>query len=658
MVVSLYQKVMSRVSIPAFLLLLSCAHSLLAADDVQLTLKLTRETRLYQMGETIEFEISYTSETEHKYLITRVQPIPEFRSVELHLVPLDGFWDLDALRQCVGSGGSYLSGGPQYLSSKPIQARVDLQRWYHLQKPGHYALTVTSREVWQPKSTEEGGGQDYVTLDSNPVEFDVLPADPSWQAEEMTRILSELDNAKVAGEQDHAQYQLALLDTPESVLKLVELFLSNAYPEKYEYENALRSSSRTDLIIPTLEKALSDPQISPIGITQLLADLQVRRQLGLPRILQDNSQARAQCEERRKLHDEYLAKDDALLLERIRRVSGPRQTEAIYEAWFNAETGEPQDSRSRTLSQLRLEALNVARNLQPAQQTQLLIFLWKALPHEQLLPLIHALAPAGTIEAFRLWCEGWPDECAEAILSDVFKPGTQISTPVVLMISEREHPDLDSLLKDALTDTAMLQESASSVRIAAVVLRAGSRNLLSAADNVLTESNGTKRFNCQVQGYLLGYLFRVAPRHAQSRLAETLQNEKCGNQLFHILNLVRPSEEIVPVALNALNSSDMAIAGNAALFLGERGPAAVEDALWQRLDALWNLWHDKAAELRNNSPQLSVQREPGLLEQSLASALAHATNWKLSSAEQDRLRSGCLTEQCQRIAEGKLRLGL
>ena len=92
--------------------------------------------------------------------------------------------------------------------------------------------------------------------------------------------------------------------------------------------------------------------------------------------------------------------------------------------------------------------------------------------------------------------------------------------------------------------------------------------------------------------------------------------------------------------------------------VADRPLVNIQADVWQRLDALWNLWHDQAAELRNNLSQPGVQREPGLLEQSLASALAHATNWKLSSAEQDRLRSGCLTEQCQRIAEGKMRLGL
>jgi len=652
---------MSRVPILGFLISLTCAQGLLASNpnDVNFSLQLTRDTRLYHLGEPVEFEISYASESEHKYMVSAGRPSPELRSVTLRLSPSETALDLDVLRQCAGFAGSHLSSGPQYLSLKPISVRADLQDWYRFQKPGHYSLTATSVEVWRAKSIDEGGGQEYLTLESNSVEFDILPTDPSWEAEELGKILHDLEGASVPGVLSRAQYRLALLDTPESVQKSIDLFLSKAYPEKYAYFNTLSSSFRIDLIIPALEKALSNPDVSPSGVLELLSDLQVRKQLGFPQILQGDERARAQCEERSKLREEYLAKDNALLLARIARSSGPLQSESIYEVWRNAENGAANGgSTPQSLTQLRLTALSVAENLHPDQQTQLLITLWKNLPHEQLLPLIHDLAPEGTIDAFRLWCEGWPGECSEAILSGALKPGTRISTPVVLLTSESEHPELDPVLNAALTNPAMLQDSLESVRTAAVVLRAGSRELLPAVDNVLTQSNASKRFNCQVQGYFLGYLFRVAPEHAQSRMGESLQDEKCGSQFFHILNTVRPSEGILPVAASALNSPDLAIAGKAALFLGEHGPAAVEDLLWLRLDALWNVWHDKPAELRINSPRASLQQQSALLEQSLASALSHAKNWNLTSAERDRLRGGCLTERCQSIAEGKMSLGL
>jgi hypothetical protein len=46
-----------------------------------------------------------------------------------------------------------------------------------------------------------------------------------------------------------------------------------------------------------------------------------------------------------------------------------------------------------------------------------------------------------------------------------------------------------------------------------------------------------------------------------------------------------------------------------------------------------------------------------LLEQALASALLHAANWTLSSAEQDRLREGCLTRECGEASKGNILVG-
>ena len=140
-----------------------------------------------------------------------------------------------------------------------------------------------------------------------------------------------------------------------------------------------------------------------------------------------------------------------------------------------------------------------------------------------------------------------------------------------------------------------------------------------------------------------------------------LQDDKCGgDQLFRILNSARYSNDLVPVALKALDSPNLGAAATAALFLGNRGATQVEDALWQRLGSLWLLWRDRAGELRTTvTPRdQGIQSRSSRLEQSLASALSHASNWKLTPSEHDRLRDGCLTEQCQAIADSKMWLGL
>jgi hypothetical protein len=158
----------------------------------------------------------------------------------------------------------------------------------------------------------------------------------------------------------------------------------------------------------------------------------------------------------------------------------------------------------------------------------------------------------------------------------------------------------------------------------------------------------------------LGYVFKVAPEEGPRHLSEMLQDDKCGDQFFRILNTARYSDGLVPVAVKALESSNLNAAATAALFLGNRGAAQVEDALWQRLEALWLLWRDRAGELRTTitARDQGIQAQSSRLEQSLASALAHANNWKLTPSEHDHLRDGCLTERCQAIADGKMWLGL
>jgi hypothetical protein len=404
-------------------------------SDIDFVLRLAGNVSSYHMGEPIGFEISYTSSAERKYLTSQTNPIPESGSVTVRIAPLEGTLDPRALRPCWGGiGGSILSSGPIYLSSRPVTESADLTSWYRFQKPGHYTLTVTSRMVSRSKGVDEGGGQETLNLESNTVEFDIFPPDPGWEAQELQTILLDLDAAKYPGDRARGQYLLALLNTPDAARKLVGLYLSSSDSEKYSYVFGLTQSSQLDVVIPLLETAMSNPEVSPSGLPDLLAQLQVRKQLGIPGAVLDDpaSQQKSQneCKERRKLYDEYLTRENALVLSRIQ--SGHQQPAAIYEAWHNVENQYARDGQyassaqaPESLTQLRLALLNIAEELGPDQQTQFVISEWKILPHEQLLPTIRNLALAHRLDADKLWCEGWPRECSAAIVSDALNPDSQ-----------------------------------------------------------------------------------------------------------------------------------------------------------------------------------------------------------------------------------------
>ena len=661
---------MKRLFTLGFLVLAACAPSAMAANpgDIDFRLELTGDTRSFHMGEPIGFELSYTSSSGQKYLISASSPAPDFGGITVHLSPAEGAVDPRTFRSCWGGmGGSRASSGPKFLGSQPITESSELTAWYRFQKPGHYIISVSSREVTRPRDIREGGGTEIPILESNTVEFDILPHDPAWEADRIRDILSSSGNgsAENAFNPSMAANRLVLLDTPDAARELVALLLTSSFPEKYSYASAVMQSSQLDVMIPLLEKALADPNVSPSSVPELLAELEVRQKFGAFVPGSDDPASRqekqAECQERRKLHDERLAQANDTLLARVARGSGPSQGAALYEAWNEMENRAAANRETpANLPKLRLAVLDAVSELAPDQQIQFLITEWKVLPHEELRPLARSLSAAHRFDAERLWCEDWPGECSAAILADVLQPNTQTTSIEVLLMPEAEHPELDASLRKELANPKIRQDSAASIRTAALVLRTGSRELLPAVDEALSLSASGQGHNCQVQAYLLGYLFRVAVEDAQRRFGERLSDETCGDQLFRILSLYHYSDAQIPVAVEALNSRNPSAASTAAMFLAEHGPASVEEALWRRLYALWLTWHDRAGELATvPSPfPRGIASQSALLEQILVSALSHAANWTLTPVEQDRLRDGCLTEQCREIADGKMRRGL
>ena len=655
-----------------------CGHALFAAnpDDIEFRARLVKEAGVFHMGESIEMEISYSSQAEKKYFGSFSGPSPELAGVTPSVSPLDGVLDLRELRRDRGWAGSIL-GGYGYVGPKPTTQQLDLARWYRFQRPGHYSVIFTSIEVSRMKSPEEGGGKEPLTLESSPVDFDILPADPAWVGEQLGNIEQALKTAGNDGAHSVALYHLALLDTPASVRMLVELYLASSDGGvDWAFNSGLRDSSQIDVIIPLLEAVLSDPTAHiPSDLPGLLADLQTRKELGvMPAYPSDPGEQQKWTEllnARAKVHNKYLAQAHALLVVSIEKRSGPQRATAIYQAWLDANAlnaTKPVAPEER--SRLESNVLAVADDLDHAQQVQFVILAWQTMPHAELLPLIRELAkdsfnhPAGydSHEAFQLWCEERPEECGAAILQNVLETNAKMDKNVILLMPEAEHPELDKIVETQLRDPALLWDAFQSQRTAAVILRAGSRNVIPAVDLYLDQSTGTRRCDGVTRGELLGYLFRVAPEDGGKRLAAELEarNDFCSSEVLRTLHQVRPSDELIPIVTKALNSPNLGVAQLAAIYLGEHGSASTEDALWQRLQALWTAWQGRSSELPNEIMNFGTddRNQNATLERALASALSHARNWKLGPTELDRLHSGCLTQPCRDIADGKMSLGL
>ncbi len=304
----------------------------------------------------------------------------------------------------------------------------------------------------------------------------------------------------------------------------------------------------------------------------------------------------------------------------------------------------------------------MSREISPEQQSQFLTTEWNKIPHAQLLPLIQRIALTNSpgawssYSAFKFWCEDWPGDCAKAMLSAARDPTHNLGADTILLIPEEEHPELDGMLRKRLEDPQFPRTYMNGTPTAALVLRTGSKNLVPFVDAFLDNDSSHGMRNCQVDGYLDGFLLRVAPADGTRRLATSLQDGKpdsCGDAMLRALKNAGSAARAMPVLLSVLNGSNLINAGNAALFLGECGPESARAAISKRLEALQTQWHDRAAELASAEISDQPQWNAAQFEQELVSALAHATAWKLTSEEAQSLAAGCLTDQCRQIAEGK-----
>jgi hypothetical protein len=653
-------------------------ESITNPSDVDFQARLVSDSHAFHTGEPIQIEISYSSDAEKKYRISRVNPNPNLGGVIPHLSSAEGITDLSVLLRDPegGFGGSFISGGPEYLLIKPVTQVLDLSAWYRFQKPGHYSLEVSSNSVWRMKSVEEGGTRESIELNSNAVEFEILPHSDEWDAAELAEIEQTLNTAKFPGERLAPIQRMAYLDTPAAIGKVVTLFLKTSNDsEGWLIYSGLRESSQSDLIIQFLLAALNDATVSiPPLLPQLLSELQTRKELGVqgpaPTDPAQKTVWDQKLKERYKIRDGYLARDNAQLLASIQLRTGPQRAMAIYQAWSDAErlnVSAPQPSN--VLSQLRQEALNVQHELQPYQRLELVRSSLQVFPQDQLLPIIRDLTRdtspnnSGIVfSAFELWCKNWQASCNMEILHRAGDPATKLSKLEFLMLSESEHTELDALIQEKLSDLNALKSGLPFNNLSTLVFRVGSKNLVPTVDGVLDIYATTERRDCEAQAYFIGYLFRFNQKDASSRLSAMIQNpsDQCGASALGFLGQAGVSDALLPIAMQGLNSPNFASAAPSAIFIATHAPDSAKAALWQRLDALHRDWRDRAAQLQSSSYSWgsSPQEQAAMLELQLASAIANAANWKLSDSERASLRDGCLTDQCRNVADGKIRYGM
>jgi hypothetical protein len=373
----------------AFLLCCSIRAFAVAPSDVHLTLAVTKSPAVYNLGERIVCELSFSTSTPGKYGIASTSG----SGLETFIAtPQNGTTDphVDLGRQLAFIIAQSILSSFATLSSVPHVIRTDLNEWLRFNHPGVYRLQARSSRVglFSEQSIP-------VPLNSNEIEVTVLPADPAWIAGELSEIRKTLESSESGPEQKTtAALRLRYLNTESSAAEMVRQ-LPDAADEPYHYalHEGLIESSFRKAAIRVLQQTVRGPatHVSSDAV-DLLTTLTLLDEYQNQPIPEELSALQRSAQERRDRYSAVSAKYTAELKASLPQRSGRALTDAIFALWKKQELhsqGAPSDS----LVTLRQEIVSIAGDLTLNQQAWLLSIYWQGLPNRaSLLSLVKKLA--------------------------------------------------------------------------------------------------------------------------------------------------------------------------------------------------------------------------------------------------------------------------
>jgi len=505
-------------------------------------------------------------------------------------------------------------GGVKDLSRDPHRVNLELNEWKSL-PPGSYRLRVVSHRVTiSTEKAETGSGTVSLPLESNEVEFQVIRADPAWQAGQLAAAQGTLDSPAPTGEDaKHAARILRFLGSESATRELARRFWTgNDQPFGWDLKFGLFGSPYRATAIEAMKAAFKDPQ-HPITqeFVQTLALLEIQSDV--------------------KYHDEALNKLIADHMSDLAAVlpgkAGQARAIAVNELLQSDVALNP-----AVKAQFRQMLLASWDSLPVRRQNELVLYRWDQIGGPELLPVLRRVVAGDPdrgqqmdkpdrASALRRIYEVAPGEGRELILREIANPAGDIGIDVLGLLPERELPQVEQLVARVKTGNG------NEVDYQLLERYAGER-VLPDIKTVFEAHLG--KWACAPQNAMLRYFLRVSPEYGVAQVGDALgQRKVTGCYTFQLTGLKedirRPMLE--QIAIGALGDPSPEVARNAAEALQRYGSRKAEAALWKRLEEFHEKWKGRTDELRYRPGANSdLMAEIGL-EQVLVQAIANGQAW-------------------------------
>jgi len=623
--------------------------------DAKVSVAISNGRTSFREGEIIPLVLSFTSTVDKRYWADNRNYDRSGRlNIETYCVepavpdPLEDYF----------RAGAFMGGGlgnEQQLSEKPFTATAELNEWRE-PRPGHYRLYVVSYRVWRPPDPNESTpyGRVAVTLRSNAIEFDVIKTDTDWQSEQLRDATAAYHNA-TAGHEKEAARRLRFLNTKESTEILARLFWGlNDQPGGWDLMFGLFGSPYRADAIAAMQREINNPDHA---ITQdflhTLTNLQINANAewdppaynpAHPNVSQEYWQKR-QAHERELMQAAVETTTAAL----------PRKTGRARALTVQAMAESSDLLNTASAAQMRKQLIAAWSELPERTRLELIQYRWPLIAGLEMLAILKDFvsgpAPPFRTEpamardaALKHIVDLNPEEGRALILRDLHDPRAQPSLSLVKLLSVDE---LRPIVQEAV---ARIEKNDARELDYHLLELFADQSALGAVERVFADNLG--QWACDPQNAMLRYFLRLDAEFGTKMVQASLAARKItGCYRMLLQDLAGSLPKVEPVAISALDDSDLEVGNDAALALGRWGTAKAEAALWARLKRFHQEWKDREGELRVTPEYNSPLGRATALESTLVNSIATGTSWICGPEKFERLSELVSPRQQMQISE-------
>jgi hypothetical protein len=611
-----------------------------APPNVVLHISLATDQSKFHIGETIPIQLSFSASVRDRYQVNMAQYDRSGRMEYERFILVPASRAVDPLAGRTPGVGGGLTGF-KFLDAEPWTITLNLNEWLRFTQPGNYRLTVESQRVGV-KDSSSPFGTSPVSVRSNEIALQIIPASEAWQKHVLTSAVATLDQARPEKPQDLEKYVLMNRRALETLRFLGTADAAKELAKRLRGENlggldyvcmlGLISSPERAVAQTALEHELFDPG-HPISDTFLytLRTLNTK----------DPENWR---EAQRNSVESLIA---ALPAKRGTALSVSLST-ALNESWNTPDL--PKQTTDKLVSQM----VSMFDQLPLAAQNNLLTYRWDKIAGPDMLPILRRYAETYqdyremremnayaslqlSASALQHWYELDPAGARPAIIREITRPRPRFDARVLGILPDKTLPEVDFPLAKNLTDSDDFEGLS---HIGSLIARYATDAILPYVTEKLDPSLG--KWACAVQDPLLAYILRVSPAMAEPRIEQAVAARgegfsACNHELFQSISDIHYDPVLEGIAIHSLDDPDPQVAMTAATMLGKYGSPAAEPALWRSYSAWCESWAGHESELDLTFADSGGRVRQVGLGQNLMSALATARNWLSDESTLQRL---------------------